>query len=225
MTINLSCDQLILISGPCPKTKKRFYYPTKFFQNNMDASSTLFASQSPSRKRPRDFIMSSSINENHKSVPTTVKSSPTSNKPYANGSTSSSLNGFPSSSSTSSSYVSIMDDHRNGSVETGKLSPTSSDAEYMVSSIFSFFEATPPLFRTGLTLIFSLLDILFQNKCFLEWKIELSTFTSSSKLVVTSFTIINLTCKLFPLFTSLKSENIYSYIKNVCVCRNRLEQL
>lgn len=101
----------------------------------MDASSTLLAStQSPSRKRPREFIMSSSsLSENHKST-TTVKSSPTSNRPYANGSTSSSLNGFPSSSSTSSSYVSIMDDHRNGSIETGKLSPTSSDAEYMVSS-------------------------------------------------------------------------------------------
>lgn len=98
----------------------------------MDASSTLFTSQSPSRKRPREFIMSSSINENFKSVPASVKSSPTSNKPYANGSTSSSLNGFPSSSSTSS-YVSIVDDHRNGSSDTGKLSPTSSDADYMVS--------------------------------------------------------------------------------------------
>lgn len=98
----------------------------------MDASSTLIASQSPSRKRPRELTMSLSISENHKSVPTTVKSSPTSNKPYANGSTSSSLNGFPSSSSASS-YVSIMDDHRNGSSETGKLSPTSSDPDYMVS--------------------------------------------------------------------------------------------
>lgn len=104
----------------------------------MDASSTLLTTQSPSRKRPRELIMSSSLNENHKSVPTTVKSSPTSNKPYANGSTSSSLNGFPSSSSTSSSYVSIMDDHRNGSSETGKSSPTSADADYMVRVTFFF---------------------------------------------------------------------------------------
>lgn len=106
----------------------------------MDSSSTLIASQSPSRKRPRELTMSSSsISENYKSVPTTVKSSPTSNKPYANGSTSSSLNGFPSSSSASS-YVSIMDDHRNGSAETGKLSPTSNDADYMVSKMtFTFF--------------------------------------------------------------------------------------
>lgn len=100
----------------------------------MDASSTILASQSPSRKRPRDFVMSST-SENYKSIPTTVKSSPTSNKPYSNGSTSSSLNGFPSSSSASS-YVSIMDDHhRNGAVESGKFSPTSSDPDYMVSEI------------------------------------------------------------------------------------------
>lgn len=95
----------------------------------MDASLTL---QSPSRKRPRELTMSSPINDNHISGSTTVKSSPTSNKPYANGSTSSSLSGFPSSSSTSS-YVSIIDDHRNGSIETGKLSPTSRDPDYMVS--------------------------------------------------------------------------------------------
>lgn len=101
----------------------------------MDASSTILSTQSPSRKRPRELIMSSSASENHKTLPTTLKSSPTSNKPYINGSTSSSLNGFPSSSSASS-YVSIMDDHRNGS--SGKLSPTSSDAEYMVSVIYIF---------------------------------------------------------------------------------------
>lgn len=99
----------------------------------MDASSTLVSS--PSRKRPRELIMSSSVNETHKTLPTTIKSSPTSSRPYANGSTSSSLNGFPSSSSSGSSYVSIMDDHRNGATETGKLSPTSSDADYMVSVI------------------------------------------------------------------------------------------
>lgn len=94
----------------------------------MDASLTL---QSPSRKRPRELTMSSSTNDNnHKSASTTVKSSPTTNKSYANGSASSSCNGFPSSSSTSS-YVSIIDDHRNGSIETGKLSPTSSDPDYM----------------------------------------------------------------------------------------------
>lgn len=118
----------------------------------MDATSTLLASQSPSRKRPRDFIMSST-SENHKSIPTSVKSSPTSNKPYSNGSTSSSLNGFPSSSSASS-YVSIMEDHhRNGSVETGKLSPTSSDADYMVSGILSYFMVVSDEFFPSLVLL------------------------------------------------------------------------